>query len=361
MHHAMTARERFLTALTGGVPDRVPILDYLFSQPLYQAILGHTPVAYNNVDAIALTLALELDAVWVGTGGAGGPAPTVAPDGSYINEWGVTRKADPAAWPIDAPRRYPLHTMADLAHYAPPPLALDRRITATADAVRQVDKRVAVMGTALGPVQGAYGLVGMEEFALLLYDDPAFVARLMRLNNDFYIPLALAQVEAGVDGIIISDDIGMNDKPLVPPRLFREVCLPYFAEMVAALKATGAPVMLHCCGNINVLLPDLIATGIAAWQPLQRTAGVDLGETKRAVGGQIALHGNVDSARTLVWGTPEDAERETLECLRAGAPGGGYILGSDHSFHGGIPVPNLLRLLETAKRYGAYPLCLPPP
>ncbi|MBC8255167.1 MAG: hypothetical protein H8E35_14225, partial [Ardenticatenia bacterium] len=52
----------------------------------------------------------------------------------------------------------------------------------------------------------------------------------------------------------------------------------------------------------------------------------------------------------------DDVEREVLECLRDAAPGGGYILAPDHSYHSGIPIENTWRALETGKKYGAYPL-----
>ena len=45
--------------------------------------------------------------------------------------------------------------------------------------------------------------------------------------------------------------------------------------------------------------------------------------------------------------------------MRVAGPGGGYILGSDHSLHDGIPVENIYAMVETVKKYGEYPLRLP--
>lgn len=44
----MTSRERFLTALSGGVPDRIPIMEHLFSLKLMQELLGYTTVLYDG-------------------------------------------------------------------------------------------------------------------------------------------------------------------------------------------------------------------------------------------------------------------------------------------------------------------------
>jgi uroporphyrinogen decarboxylase len=58
----------------------------------------------------------------------------------------------------------------------------------------------------------------------------------------------------------------------------------------------------------------------------------------------------------MVQGTPDDVRQEALECLRIAAPGGGYVLATDHSLHDDISLENVLAYVETAKRHGVYPL-----
>ena len=70
----MTSRERFLTALTGGVPDRVPIFDFLFDQSLYEHVIGRRPETLNVPDVVDLSFALGLDAVYAGAGAPHGYA-----------------------------------------------------------------------------------------------------------------------------------------------------------------------------------------------------------------------------------------------------------------------------------------------
>jgi uroporphyrinogen-III decarboxylase len=61
----------------------------------------------------------------------------------------------------------------------------------------------------------------------------------------------------------------------------------------------------------------------------------------------------------LAYGTPTDVRREVLEALRVGAVGGRYVLSTDHSLHGGLPLPNIMAMIETVQRCGSYPLSLP--
>ena len=65
----MTRKERFLTAVRGRQPDRLPMFDFLFQQPLYEALIGHRPRNYNARDAVTCALALDHDAVWLPFGG----------------------------------------------------------------------------------------------------------------------------------------------------------------------------------------------------------------------------------------------------------------------------------------------------
>ena len=83
---------------------------------------------------------------------------------------------------------------------------------------------------------------------------------------------------------------------------------------------------------------------------------MDLRTIKEKYGDRITLCGNVDSSRTLPYGTVEDVELETLACLEIGKPGGRYILASDHSLHDGISVENIKRMFAVGLEHGRYEL-----
>ena len=134
---------------------------------------------------------------------------------------------------------------------------------------------------------------------------------------------------------------------------FRDIVLPFIAELAEAIDNLGVPALLHSCGHISDYLGDLAQTRIAAIHPLQRTAGMDLRTVKAAYGDRFCLIGNVDSSRTLPYGTPEEVAAETREAIDIAAPGGGYILASDHSLHDGIPIENILTMFSTGAEYGA--------
>src|SRR5450756_1181249 len=114
----LTSRERFLTALTGGTPDRVPVFDFLFDQSLYEHVIGRRPDTLNVPDVVALSDALGLDAVYAGAGGPIGYADRRLTANTYVSEWGTTYQQNPAAWPIDAPIGVPIADRADWRNFA---------------------------------------------------------------------------------------------------------------------------------------------------------------------------------------------------------------------------------------------------
>ncbi len=348
----MTRRERFLTAVRGGVPDRVPLFDFLFQRPMYEALIGRTPAAYNARDAVALALALENDAVWLPYGGFSGFQPEYLDADTYIDEWGTTFRTNASSWPIDAPVAYPIASRSDLdAYRAPDPTLPGRAAEIEAAAGLEADG-LAITGGVAGPFTACWMLMGYERMCYSIYDEPDLLTDVFRLCNEYNIEAARQCAAAGCDAIWVSEDLGDSTHGFLRLDTFRSLYLPHLVELTDAVDALGLPMLLHSCGRITDYLPDLAQTRIAAVHPMQRTAGMDLAWMKANYGSRFCLIGNIDSSRTLPYGTPAEVEAEVREALRVAAPGGGYVLASDHSLHDGIPPENILALRDTGLAYG---------
>jgi uroporphyrinogen decarboxylase len=354
----MRPKDRFLAALKRQPVDRVPLFDFLFQQPLYTEVIGRTPENYNARDAMDLTKAMHLDGVWIPYGAPSQWKAEKISDRIYKDEWGTTYEKDPAAWPLDAPIGYPLKSRQDLRHYTPPDPLAEGRMTElnTAIAMNKSlgDNCVAVMGSINGPLTIAWYLIGYESICLNLYDDPQFLEELAEIAADFGVKMTNRIAAAGVDGMIIADDYGASAQGLLKPAHFKSIYKPALKKMIDCIKGHNLPLFFHCCGRIYDYLDDLVELGIDAIHPLQRTAGMDIASVKDKYGKRLCIIGNIDSSRTLPFGTLEEIEAETLETLRIASPGYGYILGSDHSLHDGIPVKNILRMFEVAREHGNY-------
>lgn len=355
---ALRPRERFLRALRLEPTDRVPLFDFLFQKPLFREMVGRAPDSYESREAMDCTYALGLDAVWIPFGAFAGWQPPRLSEEVYRDEWGTTFQTNEAAWPIDAPVAYPLRTRHDLESYSPPDPSLPGRLAPIEEALainaQAGDEAVALLGGVVGPLTQSWMLTGYENLCLSIYDDPEFLRELAALNNSFALPAVTAMAEAGVDAIIISEDLGDSAREFLRLEHFRQIYLPYIAEIVERVRAHGLPAILHSCGHITGYLDDLVELGISGLHPLQRTAGMDLAMVKRKYGHRICIIGNIDSSRTLPYGSEEDVAEEVREALRIAMPGGGYVLASDHSLHDGIPVSNILVMFDVARREGVY-------
>jgi uroporphyrinogen decarboxylase len=347
----MKPRERFLAAVHHQPVDRVPMFDFLFQQPLYQALIGRCPQQYNACDAVECALALGLDAVWVPFGGFSGYRPHVVAENVYIDEWGTTYQTSASSWPIDAPVDTPIKSRADLMAYCPPDPTLPGR-DADIRAALEMDSSLAITAGVAGPLSTAWLLLGYEQIALALYDDPGLVTDVFRISNDFFKEAARRSVALGVDALWVSEDLGDSTRGFFRLQHFREYFLPYFQDLVEFISNLGVPVLLHSCGHVTAYLPDLAQTRIDAIHPLQRTAGMDLRMVKEQYGQRLCIIGNIDSSRTLPFGTPEQVAAEVREAIEIAAPGSGYVLASDHSLHDGISIENVLAMFRTGLAYG---------
>jgi uroporphyrinogen decarboxylase len=354
----MLPRERFLGALVHDAIDRVPLFDFLFQKPLFKAMIGREPDTYNARDAMECTYALGLDAVWIPFGAFSGWQPSRLAAHVYQDEWGTTYQTNESSWPLDAPVAYPIPSRADLAAYSPPDPTLPGRLDEIEEAIRINNASphpVAILGGVGGPFRQSWMLTGYENICLKMYDDPDFLGELADLCNAYALPAVSAMAHAGIDGIIISEDLGDSAREFMRLEQFRAIYLPRIAEIVAAIKGYGLPAILHSCGHISGYLDDLVDLGLDAIHPLQRTAGMDLGVVKRDYGKRICIIGNIDSSRTLPFGTADDVAREVRQALEIAMPGGGYVLASDHSLHDGISVENILAMFRVAREEGIYP------
>ncbi len=348
----MTRRERLLAAVSLEKPDRVPMFDFLFQQPMYRTLIGRTPETYNAVDAMECAIALEHDGVWLPFGGFSGFQPKFLDKTTYIDEWGTTYQRNDASWPLDAPVDYPIKSRQDLAKYRPPDPMLPGRDSEIVKAVSKNHHDLALLGGVLGPFTATWLLMGYERICFALYDDPGILTECFKLSVEFNKEAARRSVEAGCHGIWLSDDLGDSHSGFMRNDHFREFVLPYIAELADYIDDLGVPVLLHSCGCIKQYLPDLAQTKIAAIHPLQRTAGMDIKEVKQEFGKRFCIIGNIDSSRTLPYGTPADVEAEVKEAIEVASPGSGFILASDHSLHDGIPIENITALRDTGINYG---------
>ena len=112
--------------------------------------------------------------------------------------------------------------------------------------------------------------------------------------------------------------------------MYRELVFPAHRKLFGFARAHKLPVVLHCDGFVEALIPSLIEAGIDCLQPLEVKAGMDLVRVKRNFGERIALIGGMD-ARALETNDLSAVRRELESKLPVAMSGSGYVLQVDHS------------------------------
>lgn len=70
---------------------------------------------------------------------------------------------------------------------------------------------------------------------------------------------------------------------------------------------------------------SLLNVGTDGLNPIEPSAGMDLGVLKQHYGKNLILVGGIDCSQLLPLRTPDQIREATKESLRAAAPGGGFF------------------------------------
>lgn len=200
-------------------------------------------------------------------------------------------------------------------------------------------------------VAPTYLAMGMEDFALALYDDLPLVEAVLERYADWAARVCRLAAECGFDFIWTADDLAFKTGPLMSPEMFRKIFLPQLRRVADSISL---PWVFHSDGNLTTLMSDLVNLGISGLNPIEPGA-MDIAQVKKEWGRDICLLGNVD-VNTLSVGTPEDVRGEVRRLLSEIAPGGGYVLTSGNSLPTYARPDNVRAMIDTLKEFGEYPI-----
>ena len=162
-------------------------------------------------------------------------------------------------------------------------------------------------------------------------------------------------VEVGLpDGMWIYEDMGYTQGPFVSPRMYRDLMLPYHTRICDFVHSHKIPVILHVCGKVAPLFPDVVKSGIDCLQVLEAKAGQHVVTMAESVDRRIAYMGNLD-IRAFETNDPAQLEAEIVPKLKAISekriP---FVFHSDHSIPRTVKFRTYQHALEIYRRYGRY-------
>jgi uroporphyrinogen decarboxylase len=338
----MTSTERVHAALTGVMPDRVPLVEMLVDPKVAAALV---PQATDMAEAMDL---LDLDCV-----PCSAAFPPVTTDGDYFtDEWGVTYKRSEHV--LSHPLKPALTNRDDLLRWTPPDPDAPHRLEALRRNVERFKGQRAIFMHHRAAFMHSVYLLGMGRLLECFYTDPEFVHEVMERVVTVNERIIRNGIRLGAEVVCIADDYASNFAPMFSPAHFREFVLPRLQRVVDAVHEEGALAIKHSDGNLWPILDDIVSTGVEGLNPLEPVAGMDLGEVKAAYGDRVCLMGNIDCGELLCHGTVEQVEATVREAMRVAKPGGRYMMSCSNSIHAGVKPANFAAMLKAGREFGGY-------
>ena len=334
----MAPRDLVMAALRHQETGRLPC-NFMFSPPAERALREH-----YGVEDLQEHLGIGLFLF-----GCAGKPLYASPDEfgpTITDEWGVVW----ATSYIDRgyPVRHPL-TNPSLAGYdLPDPLDPKRWAPVEElDLTDRADFTVAVVGDLW---ERAHFVRGLDALLMDLHSAPEFVHELLDRICEYCLATLERMARLRPDGVFVSDDYGFQDRLMMSPASWRTFVKPRLGRLLAAAQKHGLRAMLHSCGNVSAIVPDLLDLGLDILHPIQPEA-MDVLALKREYGRDLTFCGGVSTQQTLPFGTPEDVRREVVLKAETLGAGGGYILEPGITLQADVPLANLVALVETARDY----------
>ena len=97
--------------------------------------------------------------------------------------------------------------------------------------------------------------------------------------------------------------------------------------------------------------------GIDGLNPIDPSAGMDIGLIKQKYGEKLILVGNVDGSRILPFGTPDEVREEVASVISKASPGGGHLIQCGcGELMPDVPLENALAYFDAVREFGKYPI-----
>ena len=196
-------------------------------------------------------------------------------------------------------------------------------------------------------------LFGIEDFSMLLYDDPSLIEELLDAGLEFWVNTVKFLLKEGVDLIQFADDFAYKTGLLIAPDKFRKLWLPRYKKIIEPVVNAGQPICFHSDGNILEMLDDLIEIGVTCINPIE-PYGMDIEFVKKRYGKNLALLGNIDVGFPLAQGNVQDVKADVKKHMGMLKPGYGYICASSHSISNDVPGENVVAFFDAIHEYGIY-------
>lgn len=351
----MNARERLLTALDGGEPDRAPCALGFYHLDLAQlAPPGWSWDGWLDIQFVRFPLSPEEEKLrrlaqpYSGDTRLG----TLSQATAYLH-WRYRPEAPHERNPLAGAR-----SLGDLRDFSFPDVSAPYRVRGLTSQVERLHKRGLAAGGNLPHLGGelfeaAWRLRGLENFLLDLIERPDWAHFLLDRLAELACRNAETLADAGVDVLALDDDVGMPRTMMIGPHHWREFFKPRLARIIGAARAVKPDlrVLFHSDGYFEPIVGDLIEIGVDAINPLQ-PEHMDAARIRQKFGPRLALWGTVGRQTTFSFAGPEAIRQEVRQRVATLGRAGLILCPAYDVDEPDIPWKNVAAFLDAVREFG---------
>jgi [methyl-Co(III) methanol-specific corrinoid protein]:coenzyme M methyltransferase len=332
---SISPKRRFLKAMLGGKPDRIPVGNVVSVTTVDQmrAVDAWFPEAHSNPRVMARLAAAGYEILGFDTIM---PVFSVTQEAAALGclvDWG-DQKTMPTV------RSHPFAKVDDFI--IPESWLISPSIQVVLESLHLLREKygdqVVIVGKVMGPWTLSYHMMGMEEFLISTKLDPNRAIRSLKTLETISIAFAQAQIKAGADIICLADHASGG---IISPRMYCDLLLPLHKEIFGEI---GAPTVLHCCGNTTDRVKYFAESGVDCYH---FESQVNLESAIAAARGKMTLMGNINNPTVLLTGN----HNSVMQACRIAIEAGVQILSPECAVPLITPIQNLQALVESAKGY----------
>ncbi len=196
--------------------------------------------------------------------------------------------------------------------------------------------------------QAAFSLAcmirGPAEWMMDLLTGDELVFKLLDYCTDVSLQFIDLMAKTGVD--MVSNGDSTAGPEMISPDMYLKYALPFEKKIVERAHQLNLPYCLHICGNTDLILDGMIASGTDALELDYKT---DIRKIYEKCNGKIAFIGNIDPSGVLALGKAGDVERETRKLLQIYEKSPRFIINAGCAIPPDTPPENLRKMIEVAR------------
>jgi len=240
--------------------------------------------------------------------------------------------------------QHPAEKVEDLNLQIPSDLASAGRIPLVTEAIRilkeEVGNQVAIGSWVLGPYTLAGQLLDLSQLAKAAFKKKDLVGKLLDQLAGVLIQIINISRGAGADYITVRE---MGAGPdILSPRMFESLIRPPLRRIFDEIES---PKVLHICGDTNAIIDQMVLCGADALSVEKKN---NVTETRKKLGPDVLIFGELDAYGVLSQGKPDDVDRAVKEAVERGV----NAIWPGCDIWPMVPKENMEALMVSARKYG---------